>query len=224
MEIKRNGSQPSGKGSAEYFTNTVRFSSLKQGDGLDKLRRLVILYLMARANVSEQLIQSGLETVYINGFNASSVQDITAAAGVPKGSFYNHFASKEDFGVVAVQRYIQVLSPKLQILHDQNIASLEAQQCQRGCLLGNFGAELSDQYPSIRGSVSKAFESWAKLLSAVIVEAQQSGSVTSNTSPELLASFILNAWQGAAMRAKVEQSRAPLDTFVEVVFSRILVS
>jgi TetR/AcrR family transcriptional regulator, transcriptional repressor for nem operon len=193
---------------------------------------------MARANVSEQLIQSGLETLYTNGFNASSVQDITAAAGVPKGSFYNHFASKEDFGVVAVQRYIQVLSPKFQILHDQNIAPLErlrsfyseliaspeAQQCQRGCLLGNFGAELSDQYPSIRGSVSKAFETWASLLSAVILEAQQSGSVTSNTSPELLASFILSAWQGAVMRAKVEQSRAPLDTFFQIVFSTILVS
>jgi TetR/AcrR family transcriptional regulator, transcriptional repressor for nem operon len=207
------------------------------GDGLDKLRRLVILYLMARANVSEQLIQSGLETVYINGFNASSVQDITAAAGVPKGSFYNHFASKEDFGVVAVQRYIQVLSPKLQILHDQNlaplerlrlfygelIASLEAQQCQRGCLLGNFGAELSDQYPSIRSSVSQAFEGWTSLVSAVILEAQQNGSVTSSMTSDLLASFVINAWQGAAMRAKVEQSRAPLDAFIQVVFSTILV-
>ena len=193
---------------------------------------------MARANVSEQLIQSGLETLYSNGFNASSVQDITAAAGVPKGSFYNHFASKEDFGVVAVQRYIQILSPQLQILQDQNIAplerlrlfysdliaSMEAQQCQLGCLLGNFGAELSDQYPAIRDSVSKAFESWTSLVSAVILEAQQNGSVASSTSPELLASFIVNAWQGAAMRAKVEQSRAPLDTFFQVVFSTILVS
>ncbi len=192
---------------------------------------------MARANLSEQLIQSGLETLYANGFNASSVQDITAAAGVPKGSFYNHFASKEDFGVVAVQRYIQVLSPKLQILCDQNIpplerlrlfysdliASMEAQQCQLGCLLGNFGAELSDQYPAIRVSVSKAFEGWTSQVSAVISEAQQSGSVTSSTSPELLASFIINAWQGAAMRAKVEQSRAPLDAFFQVVFSTILV-
>jgi TetR/AcrR family transcriptional regulator, transcriptional repressor for nem operon len=193
---------------------------------------------MARANLSEQLIQRGLETLYTNGFNASSVQDITAAAGVPKGSFYNHFASKEDFGVVAVQRYLQILSPILQILHNQNIAPLErlrsfyselialseAQQCQRGCLLGNFGAELSDQHPSIRDSVSKAFETWAKLLSAVILEAQQNGSLRSNTSPELLASFILNAWQGAAMRAKVEQSRAPLDDFFQVVFSTVLVA
>ena len=193
---------------------------------------------MARANVSEKLIQSGLQTLYANGFNASSVQDITAAAGVPKGSFYNHFASKEDFGVIAVQRYTQVLSPTLQILHDQNIAPLErlrlfynelialleAQECQRGCLLGNFGAELSDQYPSIRDSVSRAFESWSLPLSKAILEAQQNGSVASSITSDVLATFILNAWQGAAMRAKVEQSRAPLDAFIEVVFSRILVS
>ena len=193
---------------------------------------------MARANVSEKLIQSGLQTLYANGFNASSVQDITAAAGVPKGSFYNHFASKEDFGVIAVQRYTQVLSPTLQILHDQKIAPLERlrlfyndlialledQDCQRGCLLGNFGAELSDQYPSIRDSVSRAFESWSLPLSNAILEAQQNGSVTSSITSDVLATFILNAWQGAAMRAKVEQSRAPLDAFIEVVFSRILVS
>ena len=193
---------------------------------------------MARANVSEKLIQSGLETLYANGFNASSVQDITTAAGVPKGSFYNHFASKEDFGVVAVQRYSQVLSPTLQILHDQKITPLkrlhlfyselitllEDQDCQRGCLLGNFGGELSAQYPSIRDSVSQVFESWSALLSDAILEAQQNGSVTSSLTSDVLATFILNAWQGAAMRAKVEQSRAPLDAFIEVVFSRILVS
>ena len=50
---------------------------------------------MARHNVREQLLSAGLETLQRRGFNATSVEDITKAAGVPKGSFYNHFESKE---------------------------------------------------------------------------------------------------------------------------------
>ena len=60
---------------------------------------------MARLNVREQLLSAGLDTLHRRGFNATSVQDITEAAGVPKGSFYNHFESKEALGAEAVVRY-----------------------------------------------------------------------------------------------------------------------
>jgi len=60
---------------------------------------------MARLNVREQLLSVGLDTLHRKGFNATSVQDITEAAGVPKGSFYNHFESKEALGAEAVVKY-----------------------------------------------------------------------------------------------------------------------
>ncbi|HWG04870.1 MAG TPA: TetR/AcrR family transcriptional regulator, partial [Beijerinckiaceae bacterium] len=45
---------------------------------------------MARRNVKEQIVDAALKTLLEKGFNACGVQEITAAAGVPKGSFYNH--------------------------------------------------------------------------------------------------------------------------------------
>ena len=60
---------------------------------------------MPRASVREQLVNSALEVFHARGFNGSGVQDIVDAAGVPKGSFYNHFESKEALGVQVVHAY-----------------------------------------------------------------------------------------------------------------------
>jgi TetR/AcrR family transcriptional regulator, transcriptional repressor for nem operon len=50
---------------------------------------------MSRPNTREEIVQAALKCLVEKGFNAVGVQDITEAAGVPKGSFYNHFESKE---------------------------------------------------------------------------------------------------------------------------------
>src|ERR1700677_4077550 len=60
---------------------------------------------MARPNVRQKIVDAGLKVLIQKGFNGSAVQDITAAAGVPKGSFYNHFESKEALGAEIVDRY-----------------------------------------------------------------------------------------------------------------------
>jgi len=59
---------------------------------------------MPRPNVREKIIDAGLKVLIEKGFNGCGVQDITAAAGVPKGSFYNHFESKEALGGEVVER------------------------------------------------------------------------------------------------------------------------
>ena len=60
---------------------------------------------MPKPNLREDILTAGLEALHSRGFNATSVQDITEAAGVPKGSFYNHFASKEELGAAVVEQY-----------------------------------------------------------------------------------------------------------------------
>lgn len=62
---------------------------------------------MAKPNVRERLLDAGVEAFHRRGFNGCGVQEITEAAGVPKGSFYNHFASKEALGAAVLDRYWQ---------------------------------------------------------------------------------------------------------------------
>ena len=191
---------------------------------------------MPRANVREQLLSAGLSTLHGRGFNATSVQDITEAAGVPKGSFYNHFESKEALGIEAVRAYLERSAARLDALKDPNVpALLRLRQyfaglnelfgrdgSMSGCLLGNFGSELSGQSALIRRRVAEAFEQQAGAIEVAIAEAQKAGEIPNDIPPKSLASFLINSWQGAMMRAKVEQDRAPLDLFLDVTFLKLI--
>ena len=94
-----------------------------------------------------------------------------------------------------------------------------------GCLLGNFGAELSDQSEMIRVRVSKGFSTWSASIAGVIAEAQAEGQISKDL-PDLpartLAAFVLNGWEGALVRARVDKSKAPLEQFVKVTFAKTL--
>lgn len=191
---------------------------------------------MPKPNVREQIVTTSLALLHSRGFNATSVQDITEAAGVPKGSFYNHFASKEALGLEVLDRYAQLGVESRALLDDVSVPPL--QRLRRyfellvklgvdssfscGCLLGNFSTELSGQSAAIRQQVDAAFGEWSGVLATVIAEAQQQGSVASDVPASELADFIVNAWQGAALRSKASQERSPLDGFMNVTMRKVL--
>src|SRR5215470_4449012 len=75
-----------------------------------------------KANHRDLLLDTGLRVMHKRGFNATSVQDITEAAGVPKGSFYNHFESKEALGAEAVLRYIESNNETQAALRDTKLS------------------------------------------------------------------------------------------------------
>jgi TetR/AcrR family transcriptional repressor of nem operon len=190
---------------------------------------------MSKPNLRNEILAAGLEALHNRGFNATSVQDITEAAGVPKGSFYNHFASKEELGAAVVEQYALRSAQRGAILADSSLKPLvrlrryfEAMIALApfpgapGCLLGNFGAELSNQSPAIRERVSTAFGDWTRSLAEVVEEAQNAGDLKTDISAQAMASFLINAWEGAVLRAKVEQSDGPLKAFLTMTFSRIL--
>src|ERR1700748_1619039 len=79
---------------------------------------------MPRPNVRQKIVDAGLKVLIEKGFNGCAVQDITDAAGVPKGSFYNHFESKEALGAEIVERY-GMNNTRRAILHDKNVPALQ---------------------------------------------------------------------------------------------------
>ncbi|MCP3168378.1 TetR/AcrR family transcriptional regulator [Myxococcus qinghaiensis] len=191
---------------------------------------------MPRVSVREKLLAAGLETLRTQGFNGCGVQDITDAAGVPKGSFYNHFDSKEALGAAVVDQYMRASSADLALLRDTSLTplrrlrayfaaqveSLVAGRFECGCLLANFAAELADHSPLIRERVAASFTEWSLRLEEVLLEAQEAGEVAKDVSPGMLATFMLGAWEGAVLRSRVEKGRAPLDAFLRLAFDRSL--
>ena len=190
---------------------------------------------MPRPNVREQLIEAGLKTLHAHGFNGSGVQDITDAAGVPKGSFYNHFESKEDLALQTLERYWQNGAGRRALLSDASVDPVERlrryfrglselairQQFQNGCMIGNFSTELAAQSNDVRGRLAEIYAAWSRAIESCVREAEKAGRVQARLPAATIAAFLLNAWEGAVLRSKVEQDKSPFDQFERVVFASI---
>lgn len=192
---------------------------------------------MKRANKRQELIQVGSEIVVRQGFNAASINDILTTAGVPKGSFYYYFSSKEDFGLAIIDdfanKYQQKLkktledsqfSPlkRLRNLFELKIADMDNCQCTDGCLIGNLGQELSAQNELFRDRLDRVFADWEKYFSQCLQAAYEAGEITDNSQIDDLAKFILSSWEGAILQAKVTKSLLPMQTFVKILFEQVL--
>lgn len=192
---------------------------------------------MARGQNREQLLQAGLDLLYRQGFNASGVQEIADAGGVPKGSFYNYFKSKEDFAKQVLGLYTETLSAHLERTLFQGAGSplsrfrglfegwvnghfTENNGC--GCLAGNLSQELATQIPALRGTVDRAFDTLQSYYAACLRQARDAGEIDADADPEQLAAFVYNAWQGALVRAKAQGNTKALQHFLDVVFGKVL--
>ena len=189
---------------------------------------------MARHSLRENIIEAAVEQFHSRGFNAAGVKDITDRAGVPKGSFYNHFDSKEALAVVALERYAE--RAQLEDLVDRSVAPLarlrghfEQQRAQieehgftRGCLLGNLGAEVADHSDILRAAVEQNLARWTELITEALAEAQQAGSLRPELDPHATARFILSAWEGTLISARADRSAAAIDSFFDLVFGTLL--
>ena len=191
---------------------------------------------MARPNLREKIVEAGLKVLVEKGYNGSGVQDITAAAGVPKGSFYNHFESKEALGAEVVERYGRN-NPRRAALADKSLPPVQRLRAHfeqlnqaytsarfgRGCLLGNLSAELADQSQLIRERLAELYLAWSTDIATVIAEAQAEGAISTRTPAADLAAFLLDAYEGALLRARVEKSGRAFDRFMTIAFTQILV-
>ena len=189
---------------------------------------------MPRPSLREKLASSAVDTLHAKGFHGCSIQDITDAAGVPKGSFFNHFESKEALAIEALGRYLQ--NNRLDLLLDKTIPPLERlknhigyivekieeSDFQRGCMLGNMATEMADAYPQMREKLRIAFDFWSQAVESVLREAQAAGDIDPRHDPGQLARFIVNAWEGVIMRLKITKNRGPIDEFLHICFKVLL--
>jgi TetR/AcrR family transcriptional repressor of nem operon len=190
--------------------------------------------MMGRASKREEIAQAAFRQFHAQGFNATGISDIVKAAGVPKGSFYNHFSSKEESALEALDRYGASLRfemftapgrPPLERLraHFEFLSKDTVENgFVRGCLVGNFGAEVADHNEEVRAAVKQGFDRWAVQIRQVLAEAQEAGDVDGDLDIEATALFILSAWEGTLIAARADKSAAAVDAFFRTVFDVVL--
>lgn len=179
----------------------------------------------------DHLLDAGLQVMATRGYNGTSIKDIVDAAGVPKGSFYTYFKSKEDFAVDALEK---VTDERIQqgrhLLANRNIPPLErltlffqgnAGGCEKGvtggCFIGNMCQEMSDSSEVIRLKVRQMLRNSTHAIEDVLEEARMDGSFRCAIGSPMMAEFLFNAWEGTLMRMKASKCREPMDAFLALL-------
>lgn len=190
----------------------------------------------ARQDTRQALIDAGTDIILEKGFNNTGIEQVLKAVGVPKGSFYYYFKSKDDFGLSIIEHHAELLQRKLeQTLNNPAHTPLDRLRryfqgtrdsisdcaCRRGCLFGNLGQEMADQHETFRARIEVIFTDWRERFSKCIQEAQAQGEIPKRLNADMLAEFCLFGWEGAIMRAKVTKTVQPLDTFIHFIFNEL---
>ena len=192
---------------------------------------------MKRIHSKDDIVQVGLDIILSKGFSATGVEAILKQANVPKGSFYNFFSSKEEFGLAIIDKYVAETGEQFSaIFNDESlpplerikksfearIARFEGYDCSKGCLIGNLSLEMSDQFERVRERLEQALQGWAKALSALLLQAQKEKTIPEDLDTEMLAENLISSFQGALLRSKVKKSPEPLNNFIYLYFDRFL--
>jgi TetR/AcrR family transcriptional regulator, transcriptional repressor for nem operon len=193
--------------------------------------------MMATKNTREHLIDVGLQLIHSTGYNATGVKEILDHAGVPKGSFYHYFPSKEAFAKEVLLRYATGEAERAErILGDTRLRPLNRLRKYfeellsvygqtgpiSGCLIGNLSLEVADRSVVLQPALSAVFSHWQQPIADVLRAAMEKGDLARSTKPDELAAFLLNNWEGALVRSKAEKSDQPLELFLHFTFNVLL--
>jgi TetR/AcrR family transcriptional repressor of nem operon len=193
---------------------------------------------MPKPSHREKILTEGMRVVHQHGYAGASVRDIVRAAGVPQGSFTNHFASKEVFGLEVIGLYFansQVLIgetlrnddlPPLQRLRayiDATKNRRSDENMRNGCLFGNLAAEASDHSELIRLKLVDIFGQVQQAIAYCLNAAVKAGELSPSLDCDEVAAFIVSSLQGANLLAKTLRSPVPVERFKEILFSSVLV-
>jgi TetR/AcrR family transcriptional repressor of nem operon len=191
---------------------------------------------MSKLSNREKLLSEGLRVVHERGY-AASVRDIVEAAGVPQGSFTNHFVSKEAFGLEIVDLYYAAFNaevaatlrsdalPPLRRLRrwfQDTLDSLKRDDMRRGCLYGNMSAEASEHSELIRTRIAGIFRGNQETVAYCLRAAVEAGELRRGIDVRDTAGFIISGFEGAILIAKAQRSPEPIERFVRVLFSSVL--
>lgn len=190
-----------------------------------------------KPDVRTALLDTGMQMMFEKGYTNTGIQEILSALGVPKGSFYHYFDSKENYTVEIIRHFDQTYSAdliavlrnvqetplqRLRTYCNFHLARLQAQQCRKGCLIGNLSQEMSDQSEILRTELATVMFKWRDMFASCIEEGQQTNEITKAGSAVALAELFLSGWSGAVMRAKTAKSTEPMETFIQLMFEYVL--
>ncbi len=175
---------------------------------------------MPRPSHRDKIIDAGLAVFHEFGYHASGVQTVVDHAGVPKGSFYNHFKSKDELGLAVLKAYWGRYEDARAALRNSEQSPLERidahlaafRTSKFGCLVGNFTGEMANS-AVFRDTLQELYAGWIADFESCIEEGQKDGTIRNDENAQALAEFVVTALEGAVLKRKIEQDEQTLINF-----------
>jgi TetR/AcrR family transcriptional repressor of nem operon len=179
------------------------------------------------ADVRTGILATGQRIMAGKGYSAVGLNEILAAAGVPKGSFYHYFGSKDAFGEALLEHYFEdYLAEFDRILAQPGLTvaqrlmeywqlwqqSQSFQDCQGKCLAVKLGAEVADLSEAMRLALLRGTEGIVSRLAEAIAAGVSEGSLAIEGDAASVAGSLYQLWLGASVMAKITRTTQPFDT------------
>jgi TetR/AcrR family transcriptional repressor of nem operon len=183
----------------------------------------------AHPDTREALVRCGVEVLTEQGFNSAGIDGVLARVGVPKGSFYYYFSSKEAFGHAVIDCYAAyfarrldrcfldaTLPPlaRLEAFVEQAKLGMARFDFKRGCLIGNLGQEVSVLPEGYKARLDDILCDWQDRLEVCLETAVAAGDVSATANCKEWAAFFWIGWEGAVLRARLAGNAEPLSIFI----------
>lgn len=177
--------------------------------------------------IRDHILATGQRIMAGKGFSAVGLNEILTDAGVPKGSFYHYFSSKEAFGVDMLARYFDDYLAELDATLSQPGLTMaqrlmnywqlwrESQSfsdCQGKCLAVKLGAEVADLSDSMRGTLQKGTAGIIARLAEALEAGVEEGSLVIDDKPSRVAESLYQLWVGASVMVKIVRNTGPFDS------------
>jgi TetR/AcrR family transcriptional repressor of nem operon len=190
-----------------------------------------------RGDTRKALVWCGTELLTERGFSVMGIEEVLQRVGVPKGSFYHYFPSKQAFGEAVICNYVDYYARKMHRIFDnpdrsplQQLSDFVADAkrgmtkyaFKRGCLVGNLGQEMASLNEPYREQLEAVLKSWEARVTACLERAIACGELDADSDAPALSRFFWIGWEGAVLRAKLMRSCEPLDHFASLFFERVL--
>ncbi|WP_272905150.1 TetR/AcrR family transcriptional regulator [Pseudomonas petrae] len=179
------------------------------------------------SDVRQGILDVGQRIMAAKGYSGVGLNEILAAAGVPKGSFYHYFGSKDAFGEALLEHYFDdYLADIDRILGEPGLPIGERlmnywrvwqetqsfQECQGKCLAVKLGVEVADLSETMRAVLKRGTAGITDRLGSAIEAAVADGSLPACENPYAVAQSLYQLWVGASVMVKIERRLAPFET------------
>jgi TetR/AcrR family transcriptional repressor of nem operon len=177
-------------------------------------------------HVREALIQAGIEQISTHGYHGTGIKQILDEVNVPKGSFYNFFASKEAFVSEVIAQYSQDLlqqlddfikgpgqslsaKEQLQSIYEFSLNKVAKSDFKQGCLIGAMSSEIASESTECREQLKTATRKWVAFFIERISQGQAAGEFRQDVSAKELASVYWATWEGSLIKMKMSNRLEP---------------